>query len=122
MKNHMKEALHLLENYNVKYKLGNVHITFLHLEKGKALFGLNKFEAALVEFEKMKIPEYFNHPFDLAVLYEADAYMALSYVALGNQEKALEHAKIAFDNISPMPHSPYKDFINETYEKIRSRQ
>ena len=121
-----KKALHLLDNllahYNIKDGLGKVHNSFLHLEKGKALFGLNKFEAALVELEKMKIPEYLNHPFDLAVLYEADAYMALSYVAVGNQNKALEHAKLAFVNISPMPHSPYKDFINETYEKIRSRQ
>ena len=117
-----ERALHLLEHYDVKYKLGKVHKTFLHLEKGKALFGLNKFEAALGELEKMKIPEYFNHPFDLAVLYEADAYMALSYVALGNQKKALVHAKFAYDNISPMPHSPYKKFIIETYEKIRSEQ
>ena len=70
----------------------------------------------------MKIPEYLNHPFDLAVLYEADAYMALSYVALGNPKKALERAQLAYDNILPMPHSPYKDFINETYEKIRSGQ
>ncbi len=67
------------------------------------------------------MPNTLHHPFDLAILYEADAYIALSYQALGNQEKALEHAKIAYDNISPMPHSPYKDFINETYEKIRSR-
>ena len=111
-----------MEHYHVEYKLGKVHNSFFHLEKGKALFGLNKFELRLSNLEKMKIPEYFNHPFDLAILYEADAYIALSYLALGNQEEALEHAKIAYDNISPMPHSPYKDFINETYEKIRSRQ
>jgi transcriptional regulator with XRE-family HTH domain len=116
-----KKALDLLEHYHVKYQLGEAHNSFFHLEKGKALFGLNNFELAIVELKKMKIAEYLHHPFDLAILYEADAYIALSYQALGNQEKALKHAKIAYENISPMPHSPYKDFINETYEKIRSR-
>ena len=119
-KDHEK-ALHLLEHYYVDYQLGKMHQSFFHLEKGKAFFGLNSYELALVELKQMIIPEYLNHPFDLAILYEADAYIALSYAALGNQEKALEHAKLAYDNISPMPHSPNKDFINETYEKIRRR-
>ena len=58
----------------------------------------------------MTIPEFLHHPFDLGVLYEVDAYIALCYSALSNQEKALEHAELAYDNISPMPHSPYKGF------------
>lgn len=117
-----KKALQLLEHHYIEFHLGKAHHSFFHLEKGKALFGLKKHELALVELKKMKIPEYLHHPFDLGILYEVDAYMALSYAALGNQEKALEHAKLAYDNISPMPHSPYKDFIIETYEKIRSGQ
>ena len=117
-----EKALQLLEHHHADYQLGKIHQPFFHLEKGKALFGLKSYELALVELKQVKIPEYLNHPFDLATLYEADAYMALSYVALGNQEKSLEHAKLAYNNISPMPHSPYKDFINATYQKIRSRQ
>lgn len=117
-----EKALHLLEHYYTEYRLGKAYYSYFHLEKGKALFGLEKIELALVELKKMEIPEYLNHPFDLAILYEADTYIALCHVALGNQDKALEHATLAYDNISPMPHSPYKDFINETYKKIRSRQ
>ena len=119
-KDHEK-ALQLLERHYADYQLGEMHQSIFHLEKGKALFGLKRHELALVELKQMKISEYLHHPFDLGILYEVDAYIALSYVALGNQEKALKHAKLAYDNISPMPHSPYKDFINETYKKIRSR-
>lgn len=120
-KNHEK-VLHLLEHYATEYDLGKGHHAFLHLEKGKALFGLKKYELAVVELKKMEIPDYLNHPFDLAMLYESDAYIALSYLAFGKQEMAFKHAKLAYDNISPMPHSLYKKFIIETYEKIRSRQ
>ncbi|MBO1911311.1 hypothetical protein J4G37_41775, partial [Microvirga sp. 3-52] len=105
-----------------EYQLGKIHYSFFHLEKGKALFGLKSYELALVALKKVDIPSPLHHPFDLGTLFEADAYMALSYLALGNQDKALEHAKLAYDNISPMPDSPFKDFIHETYEKIRSRQ
>ncbi len=57
-----KKALELLEHYHVKYQLGKAHNSFFHLEKGKALFGLNNFELAIVELKKMKIAEYFTSP------------------------------------------------------------
>ena len=116
-----KKALHLLEHYYTDYQFGKTYHSFFQIEKGKALFGLKKYDLALIELKQMTIPEFLHHPFDLAVLYGVDAYMALSYAELGNKKKSLEHAKLAYDNISPMPDSPYKDFINKTYEKIRSR-
>ena len=116
-----EKALNLLEHYQDKFELGKFHSPFVHLEKGKALFGLNRFESALIELNQVKIADYIHHPFDLSTFYVKDAYIALCYFALGNQVKSIEHAKIAYDNISAMPDSPYKDFINETYEKIRSR-
>lgn len=117
-----EKALNLMEHYRVKFEIGTFHSPYMHLEKGKALFGLNHLKSALVELNQVEIAAYVHHPFDLSMFYVKDAYIALCHLALGNQEKSLEHAKLAYDNISPMPHSPYKDFINETYEKIRSRQ
>ncbi|AOV06660.1 helix-turn-helix domain-containing protein [Sporosarcina ureilytica] len=117
-----KTALDLLEKYDAKFQLGKVYKDFHSFEKGKALFGLHQYKSAIEEFEKVKIRDFFNHPFDLSILYEGDAYRALCYLKLGNRENALAHAKLAYDNIAPMPQSPYKDFIIATYEKIRNSQ
>ena len=117
-----EKALHLIEHYRVKFEIGKFHSPYMYHEKGKALFGLNNFDAALAELNQVEIPAYLHHPFDLSIFYVNDAYIALCHLALGNQDRAFEHAKLAYNNISPMPDSPYKDFINETYEKIRSRQ
>lgn len=117
-----RKALDLLSQYDQEYELDPIHKNLYHFEKGKALFGLKKYEKAMDNFKKVDILDYSRHPFDLAVLYEADAYRALCYQVIGNHEQALVHAKIAYDNILPMPPSPYKDFIIETYEKIRSDQ
>ena len=88
---------------------------FFQLEKGKTLFGLHHFETAIAKLKTVVIPEVLHHPFDLSIFYEKDAYIALCYLALDQKEKAYEYAKVANDNISAMPDSPYKSFIRETY-------
>lgn len=115
------KALSLLDLYLENYEIATYYHPFLNLEKGKSLFGLKDFDKALELLEKVTIADHIHHPFDLSMFYEKDTYIALCYMNLGNQEKAFQHAKIAFDNISDMPHTPYKDFITETYEKIRER-
>ena len=52
-KDHEK-ALKLLDHYYVDYQLGKTHNSFFHLEKGKALFGLNSYELALVELKQIE--------------------------------------------------------------------
>ncbi|WP_172370707.1 helix-turn-helix transcriptional regulator [Sporosarcina jiandibaonis] len=116
-----EEALQLLNPYIETHGKDNSYSPYMNLEKGKTFYGLGRIEDALSSLVAVEIPGYVHHPLDLSLLFEADVYIALCHLALGNQEKALEHAKLAFNNIAPMPHSPYKDFINETYEKIRSR-
>ena len=85
-KDHEK-ALHLLEQYYTDYQLGKTHHSFFLIEKGKALFGLKKYELALIELKQMTIPEFLHHPFDLGVLYEVDAYIALCYPHLAIKKK-----------------------------------
>ena len=88
------------------------------IEKGKSLYGMGKFDEALGWLKRHKIWEFLHHPYDLSMNYEKDAYMALIYEKQGNYELAIKHAKIAKNNIEPMPDLPYKKFILDVYQKI----
>lgn len=96
--------------------------TFLFtLEKGKALYGMGRFEEALVWLKKHEIWEFLHHPYDLSLHYEKDAYLALVYEKLGDHQSAVKHAETAKDNIEPMPDLPYKKFIMQVYNQINSK-
>jgi transcriptional regulator with XRE-family HTH domain len=112
------EALHCLEPYIKEYENAKDHSPHLCLEKGKALHGLHRFEEALDSLEKVVIADYIHHPLDLSIFYEADAYIARCHLELGNKEEAIRYVEKALANILPMPHTPYKDFIEKTYELI----
>jgi len=112
------EALRLARLYNEDYEKSKFYSPYFNLEIGKSLFGLDQCNEALESLEKVEIADYIHHPLDLSQLYERDAYIARCHLELGNKEDALHYAQKAFDNISPMPHSPHKDFITATYELI----
>ncbi len=113
------EALELINAHDDEHGIDNSHTSFSFMEeKGKALYGLGRYEKALACFEKVSIPNYAHHPFDLNILYEKDAYAALCHLALGNETEANHSIEIAVENISGMPRTRYKDFIMETYEMI----
>ncbi|MEK5036854.1 helix-turn-helix domain-containing protein [Sporosarcina sp. FSL K6-3457] len=117
-KKSFEEAQLLLNFLLEKGDYSKEYDAFLYLEKGISLFGLEDFEHALVFLEKVTIADYIHHPFDLSSLYQKDAYQALCHVKLGNPVEALRLIDIAIKNISAMPHTPYKDFIMETYDLI----
>lgn len=113
------EALELIQSHHALHGTEELDTSYSFMqEKGKAFYGLERYEEALACFEKVKIPDYAHHPFDLSILYEKDAYVALCHKALENETEAKHSIKIAVENISLMPHTPYKDFIMETYELI----
>ncbi len=85
------------------------------LEKGKALYGVAQIENALAILGQYKVPKYLFHPYDLSVAYEVHSYRALCHDHLGDSEKALNEAKTAYDLIIPLPETPYKKFIINTY-------
>ncbi|QTD43447.1 XRE family transcriptional regulator [Sporosarcina sp. Te-1] len=110
------EALELVQAHHEEYGFDESHTSYSFVEeKGKALYGLGKYEEALVCLEKVSIPNSVHHPFDLSILYEKDAYAALCHAALGNKTEAKRLALLAVENISSMPGTPYKDIIMETY-------
>ncbi|MCG7346224.1 helix-turn-helix domain-containing protein [Sporosarcina sp. ACRSL] len=114
------KALRLIQDHHGKHGIDESHTSYSFLqEKGKALYGLGRYEEALACFDKVKIPDYAHHPFDLSILYEKDAYAALCHMTLGNKTEANRSIETAVDNISSMPRTPYKDFIMKTYKMIQ---
>lgn len=113
------EALELLKEHHDEYGFDESNTSYSFIEeKGKALYGLGRYEEALACFDQVKIPDYANHPFDLSILYEKDAFAALCHVALGNQQEAKRLIQIAMENISAMPRTPYKEFVTDIYNNI----
>ncbi|WP_017380741.1 helix-turn-helix domain-containing protein [Paenisporosarcina sp. TG-14] len=129
---------HFHNSYTNDYLKANIHIErFLELgneftsntlmkdnnhyllEKGKSLYGLGKFKEALPILIKYQVPTYLHHPYDLSTAYEVYSYRALCYSQLGDQEKALNEAKIGYDLIIKLPDIPYKKFIIQTYTDFK---
>ncbi|MGF9769885.1 helix-turn-helix domain-containing protein [Bacillus albus] len=90
-----------------------------YLEKGKALYGLKRYEEALEALQRGIIPDYMNHPLDQAWLTTAGAYRALCYVKLNDKKRALEEATKANEMIQSYPDSIFSSFIKETLQIIQ---
>lgn len=112
------EALEMIDQHLLD---SDSYESWFFLEKGKALYGLKNFKEALLWLEKVTIPSYFHHPFDLSMFYVTDSYKALCQYELGNRKTALDSAKKAMKLIEPLPSSPYKEFIFETYQSIKGK-
>lgn len=115
------EAFELIQNFFKEDKLSALYVSFATFEKGKALYGIKKYEEALSCFKEVKIADYVHHPFDLSIFYEKDAYAALCYLSLGDKKKAITAIRKAVANVDPMPYTPYKKFIMETFVFIKER-
>lgn len=116
------EAEHLYNNFSNKKLMPKLFVPFFHLERGKTLYGLQQYEQAIEKLKEVVIPDILHHPIDLSIFYEKDAYIALCYLELGQKDQAMKAAQIALDHINKMPYTPYKKFIEKTYEKVSSFQ
>lgn len=115
-KKQYEEADKLFKTYNLEKDKLFTH--YFLLERGKTFYGLKQFEEAIEQLEQVVIQDVINHPIDLSIFYEKDAYLALCYTAIGQTEKAKAFAQKALDLIKEMPDTPYKTFIQETYKQI----
>ncbi|WP_233713459.1 helix-turn-helix domain-containing protein [Lederbergia citri] len=114
-------ALEEIDSHLKDPSLTQFYEQFFFLEKGKALFGLQQYKNVLHLLDKINVPSFVHHPFDLSIFYVADSYKARCHMELGNFDKALALAELAIKNISPMPDTPYRDFSFETYELIKEK-
>lgn len=90
-----------------------------YLEKGKALYGLKRYEEALQALQRDIMPDYMNHPLDQAWLTTAGAYRALCYVKLNDKKRALKEATEAAQKIQSYPDSIFSSFIKEILQIIQ---
>jgi tetratricopeptide (TPR) repeat protein len=112
------KALELVDQYFADPKMADIFEFWYLLEKGKAFYGLERYHEAIYYLDKVKVPAYAHHPFDLSMFYIMDSYKALCHLKLGNRAEALQKAQTAVENFKPLPSTPFKDFAIETQAKI----
>ncbi|GAA0345291.1 helix-turn-helix transcriptional regulator [Bacillus carboniphilus] len=113
-----EEALQLIEKHSDNPEMMDPHNYWIYLEKGKALYGLGRYQESLHWLEKVHIPSHLHFPIDLAIFYVMDAYKALCYNEIGEKEKAAELAQKAYNQFKPMPTSFLKEFTETTYQTV----
>ncbi|WP_096190888.1 helix-turn-helix domain-containing protein [Neobacillus soli] len=116
---HFVKALEIIDQYLSDPKMSDIYGFWYLLEKGKALYGLGQLNEAILCLDKVEIPSYAHHPFDLSMFYVMDSYKALCHLEFGAKDKALQLAKIAVENFERLPHTPFKDFATDSYNKIK---
>ncbi|QED46513.1 helix-turn-helix domain-containing protein [Cytobacillus dafuensis] len=92
---------------------------YFNLEKGKALYRLARYKEALHCLEKIEIPPFIHHPFDLSHFFIMDTYKALCHLELEKVDEAFQFAEIAYNHFYQLPSTPFKDFAIETFEAIK---
>ncbi|WP_413302669.1 helix-turn-helix transcriptional regulator [Bacillus sp. 1P10SD] len=111
-------SLEIIDHYLSNPKTTDFYEVWFLLEKGKALYSLRRFLEAIPFLEKMTIPSWVHHPFDLSLLYVKDCYKALCLFELGHDDEALHAAKHAVNHFELLPQTPFKDFAHETYNRM----
>ncbi|MBY0122108.1 helix-turn-helix domain-containing protein [Bacillus sp. S/N-304-OC-R1] len=119
-KQHCEEAIEKINEILENQQLSESYQYLFYLEKGKALFGLARYEEALHYLEKVELPPYTHHPFDLSLFYVMDAYKALCHMHLENGEEALQFANLAMERFAPLPYL-LKEFVIETHNIINKK-
>lgn len=92
---------------------------FYFLEKGKALYGLERYHEALQALQQVTIPEYTHHPIDQALLTTAGSFRALCYMHLEEIEQALYEAKQAHTAMQDYHAPMFSSFTEETLQMIQ---
>lgn len=92
---------------------------YYYIEKGKALYGLHRYEEALDALRKVTMPPYAGHPVDRAWILTAGSFCALCYMKLDNKEQALYEAQKAYDAIQEYHVPMFASFIEETLQNIK---
>ncbi|PHA01900.1 transcriptional regulator [Bacillus pseudomycoides] len=99
--------------------LGPERDGFYYLEKGKALYGLERYHEALESLQQVTIPAYTHHPIDKALLTTAGSFRALCYMHLQDKEQALYEAKQAHNTIQDYHAPMFSSFTEETLQIIQ---
>ncbi|WP_432352878.1 helix-turn-helix domain-containing protein [Sporosarcina sp. A2] len=116
-----EEALRRLDSLPKFSSEDEFFFNFYNLERGKALYGMARYQEALEHLKQVMISDQLHHPFDLSIFYEKNAYAALCAEELGDLKTAMELITIAEDNMELMPESPYTLFVKESARKLNRK-
>lgn len=120
-KKEYSRALEIIDQYLSNPKFADIFGGLYLIEKGKSLYGLRQFDEAILCLDKVETPSTTHHPFDLSLYYVRDSYKALCHFELGAVEEALQSIKRAVDHFESLPHTLFKDFTFDAYNKIRAK-
>ncbi|PEA53528.1 transcriptional regulator [Bacillus pseudomycoides] len=114
-------ALSHVETYGKELiiKLESEKNGFYYLEKGKALYGLERYHEALQTLQQVTIPDYTHHPIDQALLTTAGSFRALCYMHLEDKEQALYEAQQAHIAMQDYHAPMFSSFTEETLQMIQ---
>lgn len=115
------QALEMVEAYFKNPTMKELIYPYFLIAKGKTFYGLACYQDAIQTFEQVVIPDYLYHPFDLSMFYVKEAYLALCYLQLGQEDLAFELASEAMENIGPFPQTPQQDFVKKTYHMLKEK-
>lgn len=117
-KREYKKALEEIDQLLADGEKVKFYDPWFNLEKGKALYYLENYEEALVYLDGVVIPPGIHHPFDLSIFYVVDAFKALCYLELGDEEDALKAIKKAVYQFDTLPDSPFKEMVLKANARI----
>ncbi|GAF20774.1 helix-turn-helix domain-containing protein [Shouchella hunanensis] len=118
--NNPTKALEVInDRKNFVRKDDTLRILFQHIY-GQALYELKRYKESLHYLPSINEYPFRIHVLDLSMLTTADAYKALCYAKLGEDEKARVHATKAKESILKQNYAIdyHKSFILQTYDDI----
>jgi len=114
-----EKALQCVEQFSEIETMDKTYEIYYYMMKGKVLYGFKQYENALEYLIKIKeFPNDQIHPFDLSIQNVIYAYIARCYIQLGDANRAIHYANIAKQNMENLPVTPYKTFMEETYNLV----
>lgn len=93
-------------------------LQYIYITKGTALYYRDELMDALYWLEKATLPKVTTHPLDLSSFYMKDVYRGLIYQKMGEQDKARQAIRVAWENMKVLPWTPYHDLAKNAYSEI----
>ncbi len=120
IENNPIKALEVIDKGEHFVAKNNPLMTLFHYIRGQALYELEQYTESLHYLPSLEDYPFRIHSLDLSMLTTADAYKALCYAKLGEDEKARVHATKAKESILKQNYAIdyHKSFILQTYDDI----
>ncbi|AIC93703.1 helix-turn-helix domain-containing protein [Shouchella lehensis] len=120
IENNPIKALEVIDKGEHYVATNNPLMTLFQYIRGQALYELERYKESLLYLPSVEDYPFRIHSLDLSMLTTADAYKALCYAKLGEDDKARVHATKAKESILKQNYAInyHKSFILQAYDDI----